>query len=372
LPDHLPTIARELDVMRRYILRRGIQSIPIFFGITLISYLLVWAAPGDPVSRLFFGPNIRPDAKERLAAQLGLNDPVFVQYLRWLLGDDWLRWDVDGDGLADAAFILQVDADGDGEPEPPGTNYGILRGDFGRSFLKRQPALDLIVARLPATLELGLAALVLSLTVGVPVGILSAVYRGRLFDNVARVMAVIFNAVPGFWLGLILILLFGSSLGWLPMGSRCQLTLTGECPPLAERLEFLILPAFVLAATNIATFSRFMRTSMLDILGQDYIRTAQAKGLATNRVWFMHAARNALIPLATLIGQTIPVIIGGAVITETIFSWPGVGRAAVDAVIEQDYPVIMTVVIFASFSTIAGFLVSDILYALIDPRVRLR
>jgi peptide/nickel transport system permease protein len=149
------------------------------------------------------------------------------------------------------------------------------------------------------------------------------------------------------------------------------LTLSGECPPVFERLNFLLLPSLVLAATNIATFSRFMRTSMLDVMGQDYIRTARAKGLPNNTVWFRHGARNALIPLATLIGQTIPVIIGGAVVTEQIFSWPGVGRAAVDAVIEQDYPVIMTVVIFASISTIVGFLISDILYALIDPRVRL-
>lgn len=357
--------------MTHYIIRRLIQSIPIFFGITLLSYLMVWASPGDPVSRLFFGPNIRPDAKERLAAQLGINDPVYVQYLRWLLGDDWMRWDSDGDGIADKSFILALDVNGDGEAEAPGTNYGILRGDFGQSFLKRQPALGLIADRLPATLELGIVALGLSLIIGVPVGILSAVFRGKLFDNVTRVLAVIFNAVPGFWLGLILILLFGSSLGLLPMGGRCQVTLTGECPPLQERAQYLILPAFVLAATNIATFSRFMRTSMLEVLAKDYIRTARAKGLPENRVWFGHAARNALIPLATLIGASIPVVIGGAVVTETIFSWPGIGRAAVDAVIEQDYPVIMTVVIFASFSTITGFLVSDILYALIDPRIRL-
>ncbi|GAB4527640.1 MAG: ABC transporter permease [Anaerolineae bacterium] len=356
--------------MTKYILRRLIQSIPIFFGITLISYFMLWAAPGDPVSRLFFGPNIRPDAKERLSAQLGLNDPVYIQYLRWLTGDDWMRWDSDGDGLADGSFILKVDANGDGEPEPPGTNKGILRGDFGRSFLKRQPALDLIAERLPATLELGVTALLLALVVGIPVGILSAVYRGRLFDNIARVMAVIFNAVPGFWLGLILILLFGSTWELLPMGNQCAVTLTGVCPPLVERLDYLILPAFVLASANIAAFSRFMRTSMLDVLGQDYIRTARAKGLSLRTVWYRHAARNALMPLATLIGQTIPLIIGGAVVTETIFSWPGIGRAAVDAVVQQDYPVVMTVVIFASVSTVIGFLVSDVLYALIDPRIR--
>jgi len=358
--------------MIRYIIRRLIQAVPTFLGITLISYLLVYLSPGSVVDRLLFGPNTRPEQREMLAAQLGINDPFLVQYLRWLLGDDWMRWDSDGDDIADGAIIIPLDADGDGEPEPPGRSRGILRGDFGQSFLKRQPAARIITERLPATLELGVAALLFSLAVGIPVGVISAVQRGRLIDNLSRVMAVIFNAVPAFWLGLILILIFGSALGWLPMVGRCKPTLTGVCPPLPDRLEFLVMPMFVLATANIAIFSRFMRTSMLEIMGQDYVRTAQAKGLKPRRVYAHHAMRNALIPIATLIGPIVTGLWAGAVVIEQIFAWPGVGQAAVGAIIDKDYPVIMAVVIFTSFGTIIGFLLSDILYALIDPRIRIQ
>ncbi|MBZ0298538.1 MAG: ABC transporter permease [Anaerolineae bacterium] len=358
--------------MIKYIIRRLIQAVPTFFGITVISYLLVFLSPGSVIDRLLFGPNTRPEQRELLAAQLGISDPFPVQYLRWLLGDDWMRWDSDGDGISDQAVIIPLDVDGDGEPEPPGRGRGILRGDFGQSFLKRQPASTIITERMPATLELGVTALVLSLCVGLPVGVISAVQRGKLVDNLSRVMAVMFNAVPAFWLGLILILIFGSTLGWLPMGSRCKPSLTGVCPPLPERLEFLIMPAFVLATTNIAIFSRFMRTSMLEVMGQDFVRTAQSTGLAPRAVYVRHAMRNALIPIATLIGPIITGLWAGAVVIEQIFSWPGVGQAAVKAIIDKDYPVIMAAVIFTSVGTIIGFLISDILYAVIDPRIRLQ
>ncbi len=357
--------------MIKYILRRLIQAIPTFFGITLISYFLVWASPGSIVDRILFGPDVRPEQREALAAQLGVNDPFPVQYLRWLLGDDWMRWDSDGDGVADGSFIIALDVNGDGENEPPGRARGILRGDFGQSFRNRQPAVQLIVERLPATLELGVSALLVSVLVGLPIGVISASRRGQLVDDLSRVMAVVFNAVPSFWLGLILILIFGSALDLLPMGSRCRPSLTGVCPPLPGRVEFLVLPTFVLAATNIAIFSRFMRSSMLEVLGQDYVRTAQAKGLSSRSVHVRHAMRNALIPIATLIGPIITGLWAGSVVIEKIFSWPGVGQAAIDAIIQQDYPVIMAVVIFASIGTILGFLISDILYALIDPRIRL-
>jgi peptide/nickel transport system permease protein len=359
-------------MMIRYIVRRLIQAVPISLGITLISYFLVWASPGSVVDRLLFGPNTRPEQRELLAAQLGINDPFPVQYIRWLLGDDWMRWDADGDGRADHAVLIKLDANDDGEPEPPGRSLGILRGDFGLSFLKRKPALQMITERLPATLELGVAALLISLSIGIPVGVISAVRRGQWLDNLSRIMAVIFNAVPAFWLGLLLILIFGSALGILPMGGRCKPTLTGECPPLAARLEYIILPTFVLASTNIAIFSRFMRASVLEVMGQDYVRTARAKGLSPHTIYVRHTMRNALIPIATLIGPIVTGLWAGSVVIEQIFSWPGVGQAAVDAILQQDYPVIMAVVILTSFSTIIGFLVSDILYALIDPRIRLK
>jgi peptide/nickel transport system permease protein len=356
--------------MLRYVFRRLIQAIPIFFGITLLSYALMLAAPGGPVGALTFDPRMTPRERAAIAVRLGVNDPWPVQYLRWLLGDDWMRFDSDGDGVADQSFLLPLDADGDGEPEAPGDRRGILRGDFGRSFFQRRPVLDVIVERIPATLELGFSSLFFSLMIGLPVGILAAVRRGGWFDNSTRVMAVIFNAVPVFWLGLILILIFGSRLGILPMGSRCETTLTGGCPPIYERLQFLILPTFVLATAGIAGFSRFMRASMLDVISQDYMRTALAKGLPLRTVWFRHGARNALIPIATFLGPALTLVLSGAAITETIFAWPGLGRLSVTAVIQRDYPVVMAVTIMTAIATILGYILSDIMYAVIDPRIR--
>lgn len=355
--------------MIKYTIRRLIQAIPTFFGITILSYLLMAAAPGGPVAALTFDPKITPQQRERVAAQLGVNDPLPLQYLRWLLGDDWMRWDADGDGTSDHAFLLPLNG-ADGEPLPPGKNHGILRGDFGRSFALRRPVIDLIGERVMNTLELGASALVLGLAIGVPIGILAAVRKGGWFDNFTRVLAVIFNAIPVFWLGLILILIFGSWLRILPMGSRCSALAVGGCPPIWERINYLILPTFVLATGAIAVYSRYMRASMLDVMSQDYMRTAQAKGLSGRTVWFKHGARNALIPLATFLGPAITGLLSGAAITETIFSWPGLGRFAVQAVTQQDYPVVMTVVIIGAVATILGYILSDILYAVIDPRIR--
>ena len=359
--------------MIKYIIRRLVQAVPIFFGITLLSYLLLWLAPGDVVTLLFFDPNVSEETRERLATQLGINDPFHIQYLRWLIGDDWLRWDSDGDGIADQAveFLLPLDANGDGKPEPPGEKYGILRGDFGRSFVRKKPVMEVILANLPATLELGIASLLVALAVGVPVGVLSAATKGRWFDKISRVMAVVFNAVPGFWLGLILILVFGKQLDILPMGGRCVSNLYGLCPSLLQRVPYLILPTFVLAVISIASFSRYGRTSTLEVMGQDYIRTARAKGLSRRNVDFKHAARNAMIPIATLLGPIITNLWGGAIVTEQVFAWPGVGRIAYNGALQRDHPIVMGIVIFASIGTILGFLLSDIFYVILDPRIRL-
>lgn len=362
--------------MIKYIIRRLIQAIPTLIGITILSYLLMSLAPGGPARALTFGnQRVPPQEVARLEARLGLSDPIIIQYLRWLLGDDWMRWDTNGDKIADASFLLPLDADGDGEAEPPGDRRGIVRGDFGRSFFERRPVLAIINDRIPATLELGVASLLVGLIIGLPIGIIAAVRKGGAFDNFTRIMAVVFNALPVFWLGLILILIFGVLLKnpeggpLLPMGGRCPTTL-GGCPPLVERLQFLILPTFVLATGGIAGYSRYMRASMLDVINQDYIRTARSKGLNERQVWFKHGARNALIPLATFLGPSITGLLSGAAITETIFSWPGLGRTAVSSVTQQDYPVVMAVVIIAAIATVLGYILSDILYALIDPRIR--
>ncbi|MEP7290718.1 MAG: ABC transporter permease [Chloroflexota bacterium] len=356
--------------MLRYIVKRTIQAIPLIFGITLLTYMLMTAAPGGPIGAMNFPPRTPPQERAALAARLGVNDPWPVQYLRWLLGDDWMRWDSDGDGIADQSFLLALDADGDGEPEPPGIRHGALRGDFGDSFVSRRPVLQILTERLPATLELGISSLMIGVVVGIVVGIIAAVRRGGLFDNAMRIMAVVFDAIPSFWLGLMLILLFGAQLQLLPLQGRCKATISDSCPPIYERLSYMILPTFILATGLVAGYSRFTRASMLDIINQDYIRTARAKGLSNRMVWFKHAARNALIPIATFLGPAITGILGGAVITETIFSWPGVGRSIVLAVTQRDYPVVMAVTIYAALATIFGYLLSDILYGIIDPRIR--
>ncbi len=366
--------------MFRFTLRRLLQAIPTLLGVSVLAYLLMSAAPGGPVAAMTGGQKLTAEARLAVAARLGVNDPIWLQYLRWLIGDDWLRWDTNGDDIADQAFLVPLDADGDGEPEPPGERYGVLRGDWGDSFYSKKPVVQVFGERIPATFELGIISLVVGTLIGVTVGILSAVLRGGLFDNVARIVAVIFSAVPIFWLGLLMIMIFGVALQnapepfnqlALPMGGRCKISIAGGCPPLFQRLEYLLMPAFVLSTGAIAVYSRFVRASMLDIISQDYIRTAKAKGLTGRMVWFKHAARNALIPVATFLGPSITGVLSGAVLTETIFSWPGIGREAVSSVFRFDYPMVMAVAMFGAVATILGFILSDIMYAWIDPRVRL-
>lgn len=345
--------------MIKYIIRRLVQAIPTFFGITILSYLIMVAAPGDPVAMMTFDPTIRVEERQRLAERLGVNDPWPVQYLRWLIGDDWMVFDFDEDGIPDERPTHGIDR----------VRYGILRGDFGHSFYLKQPALQLIGERIPATLELGVAVLLVSLSLGIPIGILAAVWRGGRFDQFTRVMAVVGNAVPNFWLGLILILIFGAWLGVLPMNGRCAPT-RGGCPPLFERLEYLILPVTVLAMGGIAGYSRYMRASMLEQISSDYVRTARSKGLPNRIVWFRHGARNAMIPIATFLGPALVGVLGGAVVTEQIFTWPGLGLLLITSIGRQDYPLIMASVVIASILTIVGYILSDVLYAIIDPRIR--
>lgn len=346
--------------MFRYIIRRLIQSIPTFFGITFLTYFIMAMAPGGPAAILAFDPNLPPGERERLERRMGLDDPWIIQYFHWLVGDDFRMRDLDGDG----------------EVESWGQRQGILRGDFGVSFvLGRRPVMDLIGQYVVPTVELTSISLFVGMTFGVLIGILAAVNRGGLFDNMTRVFAVVFNAVPNFWLGLMLILVFASWLGWLPTSQRCSPTASllrggGGCPPIYERLEYLILPVFTLGTGYIAGYSRYMRTSMLDVIGQDYIRTAHSKGLSTRTVWMRHGARNALIPIATFLGPAITGLIGGAVVTESIYSWPGLGRQALASINNLDYPFVMATVVISAIATIIGYIISDILYALIDPRIR--
>lgn len=342
--------------MVKYVLRRLIQAVPTMLGISLVCFMLMSALPGGVVAALTTDPRLTPEQQQRIAALYGENDPWFVKYLNWMIGDDWQLRDKDGDG----------DFDG------YGTRRGVLRGDFGNSYVNgSRPVSELILEKIPATLELGISAILIGLLLGVPIGILAAVNRGKLFDNFFRVFAVVTRSVPVFWLGLMAILVFGAWLKWLPMGDRCPVALIG-CPPLHQRLHHLLLPAIILGAGGVATYSRYLRASMLDVINQDYVRTAKAKGLEQRKVWFVHAARNALIPLATFLGPTVTGVLGGAVITESIFSWPGLGRQTFQAVVSKDYPLVMASVLIAALATILGFLISDILYAIVDPRIRFK
>jgi peptide/nickel transport system permease protein len=341
--------------MLRYIIRRLIQAIPTLFGITVLSFTMMYFAPGDPLTGMRMDPSLTRAQRELVRERSGIDDPLPVQYLRWLVGD-----------------LTGVDTDGDGEADYY-RGRGVLRGDFGFSLQHRRPVLQLIADKAGATLELGLASLLIGLTFGIPIGILAAVGRGSWFDNLTRITAVLFNAIPIFWLGILSIFIFAFWLNVLPSGDRCDLAAsvaTRGCPPIWQRLDHLLLPALVLSTGTIAGYSRFMRASMLDVINQDYIRTAKAKGLAYNSVWFLHGARNALIPLATFLGPTITGLLGGAVITESIFAWPGLGTLSIQAVNGQDYPLVMAFVIIGALSTIAGYVLSDVLYAWIDPRIR--
>ncbi|MBZ0303479.1 MAG: ABC transporter permease [Anaerolineae bacterium] len=340
--------------MGQYFLRRLLQGIPTFFGVTIISFLLMQAAPGDPIALITFAPNTRPETAATLRRQLGLDQPPLTQYLYWLAGNDWTLVDVDGDGQGDT----------------PGPRKGLLRGDLGTSLKQKRPVSELILERIPATLQLALSALVVGYGVGVALGVVAAVYHKTWVDHLVRIISVIGNAVPAFWLGLLLIIVFSVQLGALPMSGMRDITSRGF--DLGDILAHMILPVAVLSLNTIAFISRFTRTEILEVLDQDYIRTARAKGLQDRAVWWWHALRNALIPVATFVGQSLGTLLAGAVIIEQVFSWPGMGRLVVNAVFQRDFPLVMGSVVVASVMFIGGVLFSDMLYAWLDPRIRLR
>ena len=305
--------------MQRYILGRIVQVIPTLIGVSLIAFVAMRML-GDP-AHLVLGENATPQAVAEYRREQGLDQPLHLQYVRFLAS--------------------------------------ALQGDFGYSFRYRTPVFPLLLERLPATVMLGLAALGLAVAVGVPLGILAALRRGRWGDELIRVVALVGQAVPGFFLGLVLIIVFAVNLGWLPTGG------TGDW-------RHLVLPSISLSAFLMALIMRFTRSSLLEVLGQDYIRTARAKGLSERTATLRHAMRNTLIPLVTVIALQAGVLFSGAVVTETVFGWPGVGRLAVEAVQGRDFPLIQATVLFMSGAVVLINLLVDISYAFLDPRVRYR
>ena len=338
--------------MTRYVIRRLLQAIPTFLGITIVTFVIVYSAPGDPVLQQTFNPRISGAAREEFRHQLGMDQPILVQYLNWLIGNSWQN---------DPDVIPRT---------------GILRGDFGQSLIEHRSVLEMVMERLGATLLLTGTATVIGYAVGLPVGVYSAFRRGGIFDNVARIFAVVFNSIPGFWLSLVIILIFAVKFReWgfpaIPSGGMYTLSGGDDTINFLDRLIHLLPPALVLATAPIATVSRLMRTQVLEVIQQDYVRTSRAKGLPERTVYFRHALRNALIPLATILGPTVTGLIGGAVIIETVWSWPGMGRLFVNANFQRDYPVILAGFVIGAIGVILGNLLSDILYGVIDPRVRL-
>jgi peptide/nickel transport system permease protein len=345
--------------MTRYLVRRLLQAIPTFLGITLITFIVIKVAPGDPVLQMTFDPNIKPETREKLRHGLGLDKPIIVQYIIWLTGNDWMK-----------AFGMDV--------EDRFITKGALRFDFGKSYLEKRPATQIVLERVPATIQLNITALLISYVIGVPVGVYAAVKQNSPFDNVARVLAVVFNAVPSFWLSLVVMLLFAVKFSQWGLPSIAMTGMYTVTPDnrfkydVLDRLKHLLPPALILSTGGIAGLYRFMRNEVLEVIHQDYIRTARAKGLNERIVNFIHAGRNALIPIATFLGPQITGLLGGAVITEKLWSWPGLGRLFVDANFKRDYPVVLAGFVIGAIAVILGNMLSDVMYALFDPRIRLR
>jgi peptide/nickel transport system permease protein len=313
-------------------MRRLLYAIPTIIGISVIVFAISRLAPGDPVQLYTFGiQDITQADIERIRAAHGLDKPVPVQYFVWA------------------------------------TNA--LQGDFGRSIIyPSQPAARLIIERIPNTIQLALAALLLQLLIGVPLGIIAALNRGKIIDQVARFFSTIGQAVPDFWMGLIFIILFSVTLRLLP--SQGMLTIGKDQLDIADRFKHIIMPAFVLAFGGIALFTRLLRTETLEVIRQDYIRTAEAKGLSDRVVVYRHALRNALIPVVTALGGVLTFLISGALVIEQVFTWPGVGQLTFQSAVAKDYPVVMAGVMIASSLLVVSYLLRDIAYALVDPRIK--
>jgi peptide/nickel transport system permease protein len=311
--------------MTHYIIRRVIIMVPVALLVTVILFLLIRRTPGDPVL-VRLGEEATPENRAALRAELGLDDPVYVQYGKWLAR--------------------------------------VVRGDFGRSIRNDQPVMEAIRERLPATIELGMVAFAYSVLLAIPLGTLAALHRRGPLGLAASVFAFVGISMPNFFLGLLLILLFSLTLGWLPPGQYVPFT---EDP--IENLKRVILPAITLGTAGAAINMRLVRSSLLDSIVQDYIRTARAKGLPERLVFFRHALRNALLPVITVVGIQVGALWEGAVVTETIFAWPGVGRLVTNSIGGRDYPVVQAVVLIAAFSFMISSLLVDIAYAYLDPRI---
>jgi peptide/nickel transport system permease protein len=322
--------------MTAYIVRRLLQMIPLLIGVTFLTFAIVSFVPGSPVSSLQLNPRARPEDLERIRHNLGLDRPWYERYFVWL-GD-------------------------------------LLQGDLGLSLTNFTPVTDRILGVLPNTLLLTATALAIALLVSVPLGVAAAVRHNSVFDHVTTLLVTAFAAIPSFWLALLMIILFSVKFdewGLPALPAQGMEDLRGETG-LLDRIEHLILPASALALAQIAGWTRFIRSSMLETVNQDFVRTARAKGLAERAVVYRHAFRNAMLPLVTLVGLALPELFGGAYLIEQIFAWNGLGRLAFDATQSNDYTLIMGATLLFAVLTMLGNLFADVVYALADPRIRYR
>lgn len=311
-----------------YLARRSLATIPLLLGVSVLLFIVLHLAPGGPADVYADNPSVSPAALENLKRELGLDQPLYVQYLRWL-----------------SAYA---------------------RGEWGYSIRSGQPVLETALERLPPTLFLGGTSFVLALLLAIPLGVFSALRRYSTVDYLFTILSFLGISMPIFWLALMLQALFAVQWRLLPSAGLETIGDGG----LLDRVRHLILPASLLAVANIASWGRFVRSSMLDVLGLDYIRTARAKGLSERIVTYRHGFRNALIPVVTIIALDFAGILSGAVITETIFAWPGMGRLFIEAMNGRDYPVLMALLMIGSVALVFTNLLTDLVYSLIDPRIR--
>jgi peptide/nickel transport system permease protein len=337
--------------MARYIIRRLLQSIPLLFIVSFLLFVLMQAT-GDPLATMGGRQPTRPADRERLSRQLGLDQPILVQYTYWLIGNDW----------------VVVDA----ESGRYGTRRGVLRGDFGMSYVTRQPVLEMIGGRIPDTLLLTGTAEVLILAVSLAVGIFSAVRKYSFFDQLFTSVSFILYSVPVFIMAYTLI--YALSIGLRRAGLPYFPTSGIFDPTVGRTFEqvvwHLVLPVLTLSLISIAGYSRYIRSTMLEVINSDYIRTARSKGITERRTLFVHAFKNASLPLITLVGLDLPFLLGGAVVTETIFAWPGMGYLFINSLTRSDYPVLMGILMLIAVGVVLAQLMVDILYTVLDPRIR--
>lgn len=342
--------------MTAYIIRRLLQAIPLLLLVSVIIFVLLYSA-GDPLATLGGRTPPRSEDKERLRKALGLDQPIMLQYVFWLAGNDWYPMDIDGDGVADP-----VSARNKRE-----IRYGVIRGDFGDSLVERRPALEIIRERLPNTLLLMVTAEIIIITVGLAIGIYSAIRPYSWFDNTVTALAFIVYSMPIFWLALMLMYLFAVKLSLLPTVGMYDPKVGKTIPQVAKHM---ILPTLTISSVTVAAYSRYIRSTMLEVVSSDYIRTARSKGLTERRILYVHALKNASLPLVTLIGLDIPFLLAGAVVTERIFGWPGMGRLFINSLGRSDFPVLMGVLMMISVAVVIFQLLTDVVYTWLDPRIR--